>query len=69
VEYNGSVMTFYNGKDAETRTVMKEISINSDPTDEWTAAYTSSIEQKIADGGNAVKNELTPKITAQETAL
>lgn len=43
VEYDGSTMTFYNGQ-----TVMKSIEINSDPSAEWTAAYTAGIDEKIA---------------------
>lgn len=44
VGYDGSVMTFYNGN-----VVMKEIEINSDPTEEWTTSYTQTVEQKISD--------------------
>lgn len=44
VGYDGAVMTFYNGID-----IMKEIEINSDPTEEWTEAYTQTVEQKISD--------------------
>lgn len=43
VEYDGKKMTFYNGE-----AVMKEIEINSDPSQEWTTSYTASIDQKIA---------------------
>lgn len=39
VEYDGSVMTFYNGED-----VIKKIEINSDPSEEWTEAYTKSVQ-------------------------
>lgn len=42
VEYDGSIMTFYNGE-----TVMKEIAINSDPSDEWTTNYTAQVDEKI----------------------
>ena len=42
VEYDGNVMTFYNGEE-----VIKSIPINSDPTDEWTEEYTTTIEEKI----------------------
>ena len=49
VQYNGSKMTFYNGE-----TVMKEIAITSNPTEEWTNNYTASIESKI----NTAKSEI-----------
>lgn len=42
VEYDGSIMTFYNGEN-----VMKEIAINSDPSDEWVEQYTSVVDEKI----------------------
>lgn len=44
VEYDGKVMTFYNGE-----SVMSEIEINSDPSEEWTAAYTADVDAKISD--------------------
>lgn len=53
VEYNGSVMTFYNGE-----TVIKSISINSDPTVEWTTAYTASIDSKISTATEKTQSEL-----------
>lgn len=43
VGYDGAVMTFYNGT-----SIMKEIEINSDPTDEWTEAYTAIVNEKIS---------------------
>lgn len=49
VTYDGSKMTFYNGE-----TVMKEIAITSNPTEEWTNNYTASIEGKI----NIAKSEI-----------
>ena len=49
VTYDGSKMTFYNGQ-----TVMKEIAITSNPTEEWTNNYTTSIEGKI----NTAKSEI-----------
>lgn len=49
VQYDGSKMTFYNGE-----TVMKEIAITSNPTEEWTNNYTASIESKI----NTAKSEI-----------
>ena len=52
VEYDGSKMTFYNGE-----TVMKEIEITSDPTEEWTSNYTASVEGKISDAINDYKKE------------
>lgn len=42
VEYDGTTMTFYNGE-----TIIKEIAINSDPSAEWTAAYTATVDEKI----------------------
>lgn len=48
VGYDGAVMTFYNGS-----SVMKEIEINSDPTEEWTAAYTEIVDQKISEAVEA----------------
>lgn len=49
VTYDGSKMTFYNGE-----TVMKEIAITSNPTEEWINNYTASIEGKI----NTAKSEI-----------
>lgn len=43
VEYNGSVMTFYNGE-----IVIKEIPINSDPSSEWVAKYSETVDEKIS---------------------
>lgn len=53
VEYDGSTMTFYNG-DA----VIKSIPINSDPTTEWTTAYTAIVDEKIANAKTEVQNDL-----------
>lgn len=58
VGYDGSIMTFYNGI-----AVMKEIEINSDPTEEWTTAYTATVEEKIA----AAKSEMHDVIDAHAT--
>lgn len=44
VSYDGSTMSFYNGDD-----LMREIAINSDPTEEWTEGYTAVIDEKIAE--------------------
>ena len=49
VQYDGNKMSFYNGE-----TVMKEIEITSDPTEEWTTNYTKSVDSKI----NAAKEEV-----------
>lgn len=49
VEYDGSTMTFYNGE-----SVMNEININSDPSDEWVDAYNTNVDEKI----NSVRSEL-----------
>lgn len=42
VTYDGSKMVFYNGE-----TVIKEIAINSDPSEEWTAEYDAKVDEKI----------------------
>ena len=60
VEYNGSVMTFYNGE-----TVMKSIEINSDPSAEWTNAYTITVDEKIA----AVKGEAIGALDAYKETV
>lgn len=43
VEYDGNILTFYNGD-----TVIKTIEIASDPTDEWTSAYTATVDDKLS---------------------
>lgn len=53
VEYDGSTMTFYNEND-----VIKTISINSDPSSEWTSSYTSIIEEKINTAKTEVQTDL-----------
>lgn len=53
VEYDGRTMIFYNGE-----TVMKEININSDPSEEWTAAYTAEVDEKI----DSARDELGQEI-------
>ena len=53
VEYDGSTMTFYNGE-----TIMKEIKINSDPSAEWTAAYTAGVDEKIATASQTAETNL-----------
>lgn len=53
VEYDGSTMTFYNGE-----AVMKEIKINSDPSVDWTAAYTASVDEKIATASQTAETNL-----------
>lgn len=53
VTYDGSKMTFYNGE-----TVMKEIAITSNPTEEWINNYTASIEGKI----NTAKSEIQSSV-------
>lgn len=42
VTYDGKKLVFYNGE-----TVIKEININSDPSDEWTNTYTAQVDGKI----------------------
>lgn len=57
VEYDGKVMTFYNGA-----SVIKEIEINSDPSEEWTTSYTASVDEKVAvvqDDLNNYKEEVS----------
>lgn len=54
VEYDGSTMTFYNGK-----SVIKEIPINSDPSAEWVTAYDAKVESKISTALKPVQTELT----------
>lgn len=53
VTYDGSKLVFYNGED-----VIKEIAINSDPSAEWTTAYTSTVEEKISSAKTEVQNNL-----------
>ena len=53
VTYDGTVMTFWNGT-----TVMKEIEINNNPSSEWTAAYTSVVDEKIKTAKNEVQTNL-----------
>lgn len=53
VGYDGSIMTFYNGTSA-----MKEIAINSDPTAEWTDAYTATVEDKIASAASEIQSKV-----------
>lgn len=43
VKYDGSTMIFYNGE-----TVIKSININSDPSTEWTTAYSTVVDEKIS---------------------
>lgn len=52
VKYDGSKMIFYNGE-----TVMKEIEITSDPTEEWTSEYTATVEEKISTAVSAHAEE------------
>lgn len=60
VQYNGSKMTFYNGEE-----VMNEIDINSDPTAEWTAAYTATVDEKV----NASKTEAQNNLNAYKETV
>lgn len=64
VEYDGTTMTFYNGE-----TVIKSISINSDPSAEWTSNYTISVEEKIATAKTEVQTELTEYKTITDVDL
>lgn len=53
VEYDGKIMTFYNGE-----SVMKTIEINSDPSAEWTTAYSAQVDEKISAAKTEVQNNL-----------
>ena len=53
VQYDGTTMNFYNGT-----TVMKSILINSNPSSDWTTAYTAIIDEKIATAKSEVETEL-----------
>lgn len=53
VEYDGSKMRFFNGE-----SVMNEIEINSDPTEEWTNSYTKSVEEKIELAASNLQDEI-----------
>ena len=64
VEYDGSTMTFYNGE-----TVMYTIPINSDPSTEWTTAYTKTVEDKIATAKTEIETELTNYKTTTDADL
>ena len=59
VQYDGNKMKFYNGE-----TVIREIEITSDPTEEWTAKYTAEVDKKI----DAVKSDADDKF-ATKTSL
>jgi len=64
VEYDGTTMTFYNGEE-----VIKEIQINSDPSAEWTAAYTTGVEEKISTAKQEVQTELNDYKTITDEDL
>lgn len=64
VEYDGTTMIFYNGE-----TVIKEITINSDPSTEWTSSYTNIIEEKINSATSAVQENLDEYKTNVDTDL
>lgn len=64
VEYDGSTMTFYNGE-----TIIKEIKINSDPSVEWTTAYTATIESKIDTAKTEVQTNLDTYKTITDADL
>lgn len=64
VDYDGSVMTFYNGE-----TVIKEIEINSDPSAEWVTAYDAKVDSKISTAVEPVQTELTEYKTATDADL
>ena len=61
VGYDGSIMTFYNGT-----SVMKEIEINSDPTDEWTDAYSAIIDGKISAAVSEIQNTVDEHATLSD---
>lgn len=60
VTYDGSKMTFYNGE-----TVMKEIEITSDPTEEWTNNYTATIENKISAAKSEIQTDADDKFATK----
>lgn len=62
VTYDGSKMIFYNGE-----TVMNEIEITSDPTEEWTTAYTAKVDKKISDAKTEADNKFATKISLNTT--
>lgn len=64
VEYDGTIMTFYNGEN-----VIKEININSDPSAEWTASYTATIEEKINTATSVVQTDLDNYKTTTDADL
>lgn len=60
VTYDGNKMTFYNGE-----TVMKEIAITSDPTEEWTNNYTATIENKISTAKSEIQTDADDKFATK----
>ena len=62
VQYDGSKMTFYNGK-----IVMREIEITSDPTEEWTASYTTQVDKKINDAKTEADDKYATKANLNTT--
>lgn len=64
VEYDGKTMTFYNGE-----TVMKEIEINSDPSLEWTTAYSAQVDEKISIAVTGVQESLDTYKAATDADL
>lgn len=59
VTYDGQVMTFYNGAN-----IITAIAITSDPTAEWTQAYTAEVEEKISDAINTFRAEIDADVEA-----
>nr|DAZ82168.1 MAG TPA: hypothetical protein [Caudoviricetes sp.] len=62
VTYDGSKMTFYNGE-----TVMKEIAITSNPTEEWTTQYTAGVDKKINDAKTEADEKFATKASLNTT--
>lgn len=54
VEYSEPKLTFYNGE-----TVMGEVEISSDPTDEWVEEYSKGVDEKISVAVSNVQVDLT----------
>lgn len=54
VEYDGQTMTFYNGEE-----VIKTIEINSDPSQEWTDAYSTQVDAKIAVANEEIQESIS----------
>ena len=61
VGYDGAIMTFYNGT-----SVMKEIEINSDPTEAWTEAYSAIVDEKISSAISGVQSSINDHVAESD---